>query len=388
MSVAAIGDYTMTTYKRWPVEFVSGLGYELVASDGTHYVDLIAGLAVANVGHCHPRVVEAIASQASDLIHVSNLYGTVPQTRLSQRLARLTGGMKSFFCNSGAEAVEAALKLARRHGGQGKTGFVCADNAFHGRSFGALSATGQPPKKAPFEPLVPGFTHVPFGDVDALAGAVGETTAAVLLEPVQGESGVIVPPDGYLRTAREICDAAGALLIFDEVQSGLGRTGRWFAHEHAGVAPDIMCLAKGLGGGLPIGACLARPGVAASFVPGDHASTFGGGPVQCAAALATLEVIEEEDLLLNSAMVGAAMLDSLKAIEPVTKEIRGLGLFIGIELTEPVARNVAEGCFGNRVLVNDATPHVVRLCPPLVIDEGAALEACDVVVGSVEAVLS
>ncbi|MDQ3957192.1 MAG: aminotransferase class III-fold pyridoxal phosphate-dependent enzyme, partial [Actinomycetota bacterium] len=277
----------MPAYRRWPVRFVEGRGSTLVDSGGREYLDLVAGIAVVGVGHCHPRVTGAIHAQSSRLVHVSNLYETEPARELAHRLAALTGGMRAFFCNSGAEAVECALKLARRHGGARRR-IVAATGGFHGRTLGALSVTGQPHKQAPFEPLIGAVTHVPFGDARALEASLGDDVAAVLLEPIQGEAGVVVPPDGYLARARAACDATGALLILDEVQTGLGRTGRWFAFEHEGVVPDVVCLAKALGNGLPVGACLARPGV--SFEPGDHGSTFGGGPVVAAAACAVLDV--------------------------------------------------------------------------------------------------
>ena len=269
----------MNTYARMPVRFVSGRGARLTDDAGRSYIDFLAGIAVASVGHAHPLVAAAIAEQAAALIHVSNFFSTIPQERFATELAELTGGMHSFFCNSGAESIEAALKLARKHGrarGRDATRIVCADGGFHGRTFGALSATGQPSKQAPFEPLVGGFVHVPYGDAAALEEVMGDDVAAVLLEPIQGEAGVIIPPPGYLAAARKLCDETGALLILDEVQTGLGRTGAWFAWEHEGVSPDVMCLAKALAGGLPMGACLATP-EASAFVPGDHATTFGGG---------------------------------------------------------------------------------------------------------------
>lgn len=368
MTTTATLSPMMDTYKRWPVEFVRGRGAELLTAGGERYLDLVAGIAVASVGHAHPRVANAIARQASDLIHVSNLYETVPQRMLAQRLAELTGGMRSFFCNSGAEAVEAALKLARKAAGPGRRAIVAASGGFHGRTFGALSATGQSAKAEPFTPLVPGFTHAPFDDVAAMEAAVTEETAAVVLEPVQGEAGVIVPAPGYLAAVRDICDRAGALLILDEVQTGIGRTGAWFAYEHCGVRPDILCLAKGLGGGLPIGACLAQPQVAEAFVPGDHGSTFGGGPVQCAAALAVLDIVEEEGLLARAATIGRLLREGLSAIFGA-RNLRGMGALIGVALPGPLARPVAQGCFDRKVLVNDAAPDVLRLSPPLVISE-------------------
>ncbi len=358
----------MDTYKRWPVEFVRGRGAVLFDAEEQPYLDLVAGIAVASVGHGHPRVASAIAEQAARLVHVSNLYETAPQRLLAQRLSELTGGMRSFFCNSGAEAIECALKLARKAAGPGRSGIVAASGGFHGRTFGALSATGQPAKAEPFAPLVPGFAHVPFDDVAAMDAAVSRDTAAVVLEPVQGEAGVVVPHEGYLAAVRQICGRAGALLILDEVQTGIARTGGWFAYERLGVEPDILCLAKGLGGGLPIGACLAQPHVADAFAPGDHGSTFGGGPVQCAAALAVLDIVEEEGLLERASLVGEVLRTGLSAIFS-SHDVRGAGALIGVSLAGPLARPIAQGCFERKVLVNDPAPDVLRLSPPLVVTE-------------------
>jgi acetylornithine aminotransferase len=280
--------------------------------------------------------------------------------------------MLSFFGNSGAEAIECALKLARKHGrtvDQNKVRIVAAEGGFHGRTYGALSATGQPKKKESFQPVVPGFTHVPFDDVDALRQEMGPDVAAVLLEPIQGEAGVVVPSPGYLNAARALCDEFGALLILDEIQTGLGRTGRWFAHQHWDVAPDVMCLAKALAGGLPMGACLATPGVAATLEAGDHASTFGGGPVQSAAALATLSVIEEEGLVERATIAGDKLATGLRAIFGDECAVRGRGLLIGVELTAPRAHDVAASALDKGLLVNNATDSVVRVAPPLVITD-------------------
>ena len=367
MTTVARADHIIPTYRRWPLEIVSGSGCTVVDASGRSYLDLTAGIAVASVGHAHPVVTAAIAEQAARLVHISNLYSTRPQTELSDRLAGLTGGMLSFFTNSGAEAIECALKLARKRGGPSRTRIVAAEGAFHGRTFGALSATGQPKKKESFEPLLPGFTHVPYDDAAALAAAMGSDVAAVVLEPIQGEAGVVVPSPGYLASARDLCDRHGSLLILDEIQTGLGRTGRWFAYQHDGVAPDVMCLAKALAGGLPMGACLATPEVAAAFAMGDHATTFGGGPVQSAAALATLDVIEKEGLVDNAWVMGGALINALEQIFPASCEVRGKGLLIGIELDRPVAHEIASACLDRGVLVNDVTDSVVRLTPPLMV---------------------
>ena len=367
----------MDTYRRWPVRFTGGSGCTLVDAGGKRYLDLVGGLAVVSVGHCHPRVTSAIADQAARLVHVSNLYETGPAEELARRLAAVTGGMQSFLCNSGAEAVECALKLARRHGGTRRR-IVAAHGGFHGRTLGALSVTGQPSKRAPFEPLVGEVTHVDYGDAGALEAALGPDVAAVLLEPIQGEAGVLVPPGGYLGAARALCDAAGALLILDEVQTGVGRTGRWFAYEHEDVRPDVVCLAKGLAAGLPIGACLAVPSVAASFEPGDHGSTFGGGPVPCAAAAAVLDVVEEEGLVERAGAAGARLAAGLARVFGA-RAVRGRGLLIGVALERPVARALAALALRRGVLVNDAAPNVLRLAPPLVIADDEIDSALSVI---------
>jgi acetylornithine/N-succinyldiaminopimelate aminotransferase len=367
MSVQA--DHIMATYIRRPIEFASGRGCTLTDTDGNEYLDMVAGIAVMSVGHSHPKVIAAIAEQTARLVHVSNLFETQPQKVLAARLAELTAGHMSFFCNSGAEAIEAALKLARRYGGPERTRIVAAEGGFHGRTFGALAATGQPKKREAFEPLPAGFTHVPFDDVDTLEAELGPDVAAVLLEPIQGEAGVIVPDDGYLSAVRKACDEAGALLILDEIQTGLGRTGRWFASDHYGVVADVICLAKALAGGLPMGACLARPDVAVSFRPGDHASTFGGGPVQSAAALTVLDVIESEGLLERASVNGDRLAEGLSSIFGDAATIRGKGLLIGVAFENEIARRLADLALETGLLINDATPTVVRLCPPLVITE-------------------
>ncbi len=362
-------DLIMPTYRRWMVEIVSGVGATVIDADGREYLDLLGGIAVCSVGHCHPHVVEAIRTQAGKLIHISNLYETGPQRVLANRLSALTSGKLSFFCNSGAEAIECALKLARKHGKpHGRYKIVSANGSFHGRTFGALSATGQPSKREAFEPTVPGFVHVEYGDADALSNALDGEVAAVLLEPIQGEAGVVVPPAGYLGAARQLCDDAGALLILDEIQTGLGRTGTWWCYEHEEIEPDIVCIAKALAGGLPMGACLASQEVAESFAPGDHATTFGGGPVQSAAALATLDVIENEGLVDRSAILGERLHGWLMEAFPGC-EVRGRGFLMGVDLGVPLARAVAEQALEEGLLVNDATSDVLRLAPPLIIDE-------------------
>lgn len=368
MTLSTVVEHTMSTYQRWPVEFVSGEGSTLFDVDGKPHVDFVAGIAVASLGHAHPVLVKAVAEQAARLIHVSNLYETGPQRELASRLADLTGGMRSFFCNSGAESIECALKLARRWAGPGRYRFLSAHGGFHGRTLGALSATGQPAKAAPFQPLVPGFTHVPFDDVAALESALDDTVAAVVLEPIQGEAGVVVPSADFLAQVRALCDRVGALMILDEVQTGVARTGAWFAYDHTGVAPDILCLAKGLAGGLPIGVCLATPEVAGSFQIGDHGSTFGGGPVQASAALAVLDVIESLGLIQRATVAGARLSVGLEDIFG-RGAVRGAGLMLAVSLPGPVAKDVTALALQRGLLVNNPAADVLRFTPPLVITD-------------------
>ncbi|MFP5297777.1 MAG: acetylornithine transaminase [Actinomycetota bacterium] len=370
------------TYKRKPVEFVRGEGEFLFDADGRRYVDLLGGIAVALLGHAHPQVTAAITAQASQLVHVSNLFYTRPGAELASRLFDLTG-MNGFFVNSGAEAVECALKLARRWAGDQKPTstpkVIATDGGFHGRTFGALSVTGQPPKRQPFEPLVPGAMHVPYGDVTAVEAAFDDDVIAVVVEPIQGEAGVVVPPTGYLRALRQICDENHALLIVDEVQTGLGRTGTWFAYQQEFIEPDIVCLAKGLANGLPIGVCLAKPAVGDAFRAGDHGTTFGGGPVQCAAAMAVLDTIEKEALVARAAELGEVTKARLRSIFGPEIEVRGKGLMIGIELGGGVASTFADRCLEAGVVVNDAGPDVIRLLPPLTIGDEVMADALDTV---------
>ncbi|MGQ9455964.1 MAG: acetylornithine transaminase [Armatimonadota bacterium] len=374
-------EYVMHTYARLPVVFVRGEGCFLYDITGQEYLDLVAGIAVNGLGHCHPKVVSAICEQARKLIHTSNLYHTLLQPQLAKLLVDVSGMKKAFFCNSGAEANEAAIKLARkaakRHGCPGKFEVVTAENSFHGRTFGALSATAQSKYQRPFEPLVPGFKSVSYNDVSALVDAVNENTCAVMLEPVQGESGVHLGTPEFLTAARELCDKFGAALIFDEVQTGLGRTGRMFAFEHYGVLPDIMTLAKTLGGGFPTGCCLARGEWAEVFEPGDHASTFGGNPLACAAALAAVEEIKDGGLVENAARVGQYFKSRLTEL-PKVKEVRGLGLMIGVEFEDPVAKSVAARALERRLIVNSIGDRVLRFVPPLIITSELVDRAVDI----------
>ncbi|MDD4093948.1 MAG: acetylornithine transaminase [Methanothrix sp.] len=349
------------TYGRQDVLLVRGSKARVWDSDGKEYLDFVAGIAVNNVGHCHPAVVEAVQSQVQRLIHTSNLYYTENQVLLAEELKGLTGMDRAYFCNSGAESVEAAIKLVRR--ATGKSKIVAAERAFHGRTLGALCATYKSVYREPFRPLLEA-TFVPYNDIEALKAATTPDTGAVILEPVQGEAGVYVPDAEYLRAARQICDDRGALLIFDEVQTGFGRTGRWFGKEHSGVMPDIMTLAKAMAGGLPIGAMLAAAPAAEAFVKGDHGSTFAGGPVICAAALATIQVIRDESLVQRSEEMGAYLRNQLMKLEP--QDIRGLGLIVGVDLSCD-CKSLVEKALQKGVLINSTGEHTIRLIPPLVV---------------------
>ncbi|HEX5615507.1 MAG TPA: acetylornithine/succinylornithine family transaminase, partial [Acidimicrobiia bacterium] len=355
------------------------------------YLDFLSGLAVVSLGHAHPDVARAIAEQAETLLHVSNLYYNDVQPRLAQRLdVRLGGGGQVFFANSGAEANECAIKLARRHGqthgGPERYHVVTAFGSFHGRTLTTLAATGQPQKHEPFQPLPSGFRHVVFGDVDALASALDERVCAVMLEPVQGEGGVHVAPPEYLEAVRTLCDEREALLVVDEVQTGLGRTGRWFGMEHSGVRPDVVTMAKALGNGMPIGACWARRDVAAAFRPGDHASTFGGQPLAARAALAVLDVMEAENVPARAERAGARLTDALGALAGVAA-VRGLGLLIAAELDPGVAAGaVATECLARGLVVNAVTPTALRFAPPLLVSDAEIDEAVAIVAAAIVAV--
>jgi acetylornithine/N-succinyldiaminopimelate aminotransferase len=360
----------MRTYPLPPLAFVRGEGSSLVAESGERYLDFLSGIAVTSLGHGHPAVAGAVAEQVARLTHTSNLFVTEPAVALAERLAALAGWHdgRTFFCNSGAEANEAALKLARRHGNRGKHRVVALEGSFHGRTFATLEATGQPAKHEPFAPLAGFVDHVPHDDPDALAAAVGPETCAVLVEVIQGEGGVRPVGDDLLLAARRACDDHGALLVVDEIQTGIGRTGMWFAWQDTPVVPDVMTLAKGLGGGLPIGACVARGPAAEVFHPGDHASTFGGNPVTCAAALAVLDVIEREDLVARAAVSGARLRGSLQALvseAPLAIGVRGRGLLVGLELGEPVAEEIVAACRDRYLVVNAIGSTLIRLAPPL-----------------------
>ncbi|HSP36613.1 MAG TPA: acetylornithine transaminase [Frankiaceae bacterium] len=364
----------MGNYGRPPLALVRGSGSRVWDANGREYLDLVAGIAVCLLGHAHPAVSAAVTRQLATLEHVSNLYASEPSIALAEQLiARLAPEQQAdarvFFCSSGAEANETAIKIARR---TGRTGLVAAEKGFHGRTLGALSITGQPGKRAPFEPLVPGVTFVPYGDAAALRGALTTDTAALFLEPTLGEGGVVPPPAGYLAAARAACDEVGALLVLDEVQS-IGRTGSWYAHTREGVRPDVVTLAKGLGGGLPIGACIGLGSAAGLLQPGDHGSTFGGNPVVCAAALAVLGTIEAEGLLESSRALGERLARGLSELgSPLVAEVRGSGLWLAIALTGPHAPAVEAAARRAGYLVNTVAPDAIRLAPPLVLTETEA----------------
>ncbi|ONH53361.1 acetylornithine aminotransferase [Frankia sp. CcI49] len=358
----------MATYGRPSIALTRGAGAHVWDADGREYVDLIAGVAVSVLGHCHPAVRAAVVAQLDTLGHTSNLYVNTPQVLLAERLMELLGvDGRAFFCNSGAEANETAIKISRR---TGRSEIIAAEGAFHGRTMGALSITGQPGKRAPFEPLLPGVRFVPYGDAQALAEAVSERTAAVFLEPTLGEGGVVAPPPGYLAAARAACDEHGALLVLDEVQSGIGRTGAWFAHQTAGVVPDVITLAKGLGGGLPIGVCIGIGAAGRLLQPGDHGSTFGGGPLVCSAALAVLDTIVADGLLDHATALGESLRAGILAAGAAgITGIRGVGLWRAIELDGPYAAELETAAREAGFLVNAVAADVVRLAPPLVITQ-------------------
>ncbi len=369
--------YIMNTYDRFPVVLRKGRGMHVWSSDGKEYLDFVGGIAVNILGHCHPKVVVALQKQAQRLIHVSNLYHNEPQIKLAKLLVERSFADKVFFCNSGAEANEAAIKLARKYAKENMPGrrfeIITAFNSFHGRTLATLTATGQKKFHQGFEPLVPGFKYVEFDDMDALKKAITEETCAVMLEPVQGEGGVRLPSQGYLIQVREECDKHGLLLILDEVQTGMGRTGKLFAYENFGVVPDIMTLAKGLGGGFPIGAMLAANRVSAAFQPGNHASTFGGNPLGCSAAIATMETLLEDGFILDQCRrMGEYLvkgLNDLKKEHPgVITDVRGIGLLVGMELTRECI-TIVKACMDRGVIINCTAGNVLRFTPPLIVQE-------------------
>jgi len=359
--------YLMQTGRRLPVTFVRGRGCLVYDDAGNEYLDLVAGIAVNLLGHAHPEVAAAVAQQAKTLIHTSNLYFSQPQVELARRLVELSFPSRVFFCNSGAEANETAIKLARKWGARNRDGafqIITTLGSFHGRTLATVTAGGQPKYSDPFKPLPDGFMHVPYNDLDAIRAATSARTVAVMLEPVMGEIGIVPAKPGYIAGVRKWCDEKGMLLMLDEVQTGLGRTGRWFAFQHHGVTPDVMTLAKGLGGGVPIAACLASP-KADVFEPGDHGSTFGGNPLACAAALAVLHVIDRDGLVGHAAEMGEVLHGAIHGLG--VKEVRGIGLMQAMEFAEPRAKAFQQACLDARLVVNAVDDHSIRFVPPLIV---------------------
>ena len=368
--------YVMNTYGRQPIVLVKGRGTRVFDSDGREYIDFVSGVAVCNLGHCHPRVVVALQKQAQRLIHVSNHYHNEPQINLAKALVQHSFAEKVFFCNSGTEAVEAAIKLARKYAREvlkeDRYEIITMQGSFHGRTLGALAATAQDKFRKGFEPVAPGFRYVTFDDIPAVEEAINKQTCAVLVEPVQGEGGVNVPSKGYLKSLRELCDSSGILLMLDEIQTGMGRTGRLFAYEHEGVTPDVAALAKGLGAGMPIGALLATEKAARALVPGSHGSTFGGNPLACATALASLEALIEDNIIIPAVeSLGGYFLEGLRGLQKkysFVKDVRGKGLLVGMELDFP-GKDVVTSCLREGLLINCTMDTVLRFMPPLIITE-------------------
>lgn len=382
--------YIANTYARYPILLVRGKGTRVWDLEGEEYLDFVSGLAVCNLGHCHPKVVKAIQDQAEKLIHVSNFYYIEPQIQLASLLCKHSFADKVFFCNSGAEANEGAMKLARKYAkekiSKDRHEIITMERSFHGRTLATLTATGQEKFHKGYEPLMPGFKYVPFNDIRAVKNAIDSKTCAVMLEPIQGEGGVNCPSEGYLKALREICDEKGLLLIFDEVQVGMGRTGKLFAYEHDGVEPDMLTLAKSLAGGVPIGALLIKKGIADSFKPGDHASTFGGNPLATAAGVAALTAILEEGMLENCQKMGDYFLSQLEEIKgkfPFVKEVRGKGLILGMELKIDGSSIVNE-MLKKKILINCTMGNVLRFLPPLIVTK----EEIDRVVKTLEEVFN
>jgi acetylornithine/N-succinyldiaminopimelate aminotransferase len=374
--------YVIANYGRLPRVMVRGEGCYLWDADGNRILDMFPGWAVSGIGHCHPKVVEAVRRQVGELIHIDNTFYSEPQGRLAQLLSTRAFGGQCFFCNSGAEANEAALKLARLHTAKEKYKFITAEGSFHGRTFATVTATAQPKYHEGFLPLLPGFVYIPFNDVAALEAAFTDEVAAVLVEPIQGEGGINVASPEFLQTIRRLCDEKGALMVLDEVQTGLGRTGKWFGYQHFDVEPDMITMAKALGGGVAIGAMMAKPEVAASLVPGKHASTFGGNCLACAAGVATIEAIEEEHLLAQAAEMGRYAQERLRALKDkhaVIDHVRGIGLMIGIQLTRPGAPLV-ERCLEKGLRINCTHDTVIRFMPPMIVTRGQIDEAVHIFV--------
>ncbi|MHC4739589.1 MAG: acetylornithine/succinylornithine family transaminase [Planctomycetota bacterium] len=372
--------YVIANYGRLGRVMVKGEGCYLFDSDGNRILDMFPGWAVSGIGHCHPKVVEALRKQAGELLHIDNTFYSEPQGELAKLLSERAFGGKSFFCNSGAEANEAALKLARLHTSQEKYKFITAEGSFHGRTFATMTATAQPKHHEGLLPLLPGFVYVPFNNIDALESAFSDEVAAVMVEPIQGEGGINLATEEYLQAIRRLCDQNGALVIFDEVTTGIGRTGKWFGYQHFDVEPDIMTMAKALGGGVAIGAMMAREEVAASLVPGKHATTFGGNALACAAGVAVMKVIEEENLLENAVRIGQYTQDKLNQLKQkhfIIDHVRGVGLMIGVQLTSP-GGEIVNKCLEKGLRINCTQGTVLRFMPPMIVTAEQIDQAVDI----------
>jgi len=382
-TIDQFGKYVIANYGRLPKVIVKGQGCYLYDADGQEILDMFPGWTVSGIGHCHPKVVEAVRKQVGELIHIDNTFYSEPQGQLAQMLSERAFGGKTFFCNSGAEANEGALKLARLHTEKGKYKFITAQGSFHGRTFATVTATAQPKYHEGFMPMLPGFSYVPFNDVNALKAAFDDEVAAVMVEPIQGEGGINEATPEYLEAIRDLCDENGALMILDEVQTGVGRTGKWFGYQHYDVEPDIMTMAKALGGGLAIGAMMARDKVAASLVPGKHASTFGGNSVACAAGVAVIEAIEEGGLIEKAVEIGQYAQDKLLALKEtysIIQGVRGKGLMIGAQLNAP-GGDIVSKCLERGLRINCTQDTVLRVMPPMIAEKEHIDKAMDILQG-------
>ena len=382
-TIDQFGKYVIANYGRLPKVIVKGQGCYLYDADGNEILDMFPGWAVSGIGHCHPKVVEAVRKQVGELIHIDNTFYSEPQGQLAQMLSERAFGGKTFFCNSGAEANEGALKLARLHTEKGKYKFITAQGSFHGRTFATVTATAQPKYHEGFMPMLPGFSYVPFNDINALKAAFDDEVAAVMVEPIQGEGGINEATPEYLEAIRDLCDENGALMILDEVQTGIGRTGKWFAYQHYDVEPDIMTMAKALGGGLAIGAMMATDKVAASLVPGKHASTFGGNNLACAAGVAVIEAIEEGGLIEKAVEIGQYTQGKLLALKEkysIIQGVRGKGLMIGAQLNAPGAEIVSQ-CLERGLRINCTQDTVLRVMPPMIAEKEHINKAMDILQG-------
>jgi len=379
-TIELFNKYVIANYGRLPRVIVKGQGCYLYDAEGNKILDMFPGWAVSAIGHCHPKVVEALRKQAGELLHIDNTFYSEPQGKLAQLLSERAFGGKCFFCNSGAEANEAALKLARLHTSQEKYKFITAEGSFHGRTFATVTATAQPKYHEGFLPLLPGFVYVPFNDIAALESAFSDEVAAVLVEPIQGEGGINVATADYLQTIRRLCDEKGAVMILDEVQTGMGRTGKWFGYQHFDVVPDIITMAKALGGGVAIGAMMATEEVAASLVPGKHASTFGGNCLACAAGVAVIEAIEEDNLLKNAVELGQYVKDKFEQLKQkhfIIDSVRGIGLMIGVQLTSP-CKEIVDKCLENGLRINCTNDTVLRFMPPMIATKSQLDQAIEI----------